>query len=341
MFDLENARDRERLRQPELALERLRGLVIVDEVQRLPELFTALRPLADRPGTPARFLLLGSVSPDLMRGVSESLAGRAAFVDLAGFDASEVGLADWERLWIRGGFPRSYLARGSEASMAWRHDFIRTFLERDVPQLGIRVATDVLRRFWMMVAHYHGRLWRGSELARSLGVSEKSVRHYLDLLSGAYVLRQLRPWHANVGKRQYKSPKVYVRDSGLLHALLSLDSRAALESHPVLGASWEVFAVEQVLRVVGDRDCYFWGTHAGAELDLLVHLRGRAVGVEFKYADAPRMTRSLHVALESLGLDRAFVVHPGDAAYPVHERVEVLPLGEAVSRLSRLAAPRR
>jgi uncharacterized protein len=341
LLDLEKAADRERLRQPELALSQLRGLIIIDEVQRQPGLFTALRPLADRPGTPARFLLLGSVAPELMRGVSESLAGRVGFVDLAGFDIEEIGAEGWRQLWLRGGFPRSFLARGEGVSLSWRHDFIRTFLERDVPQLGIRVGSEALRRFWMMVAHYHGQIWKGSELARSLGVSERSVRHYLDLLSGAYVLRQLQPWHVNVGKRQYKAPKVYVRDSGLLHALLSLGSLSAVESHPVLGASWEGFALEQVLRVTGGRDCYFWGTHAGAELDLLVFLRGRPIGVEFKYADAPRMTKSLHIALDDLRLDQAFIVHPGDSAYKVHERVEVLPLTETVARLQRLEARRR
>lgn len=215
-YDLEVASDRERLRQPELALGRLRGLVVIDEVQRAPELFTTLRPLADRRGTPARFLLLGSVSPQLMRGVSETLASRAGFVELAGFDVEEVSVQRWRELWLRGGFPRSYLARGREASIEWRRDFIATFLERDVPQLGIRIAAEALRRFWMMVAHYHGQIWKGSELARSLGISERSVRHYLDILTGAYLIRQLQPWYANVGKRQYKAPKVYVRDSGLL-----------------------------------------------------------------------------------------------------------------------------
>ena len=340
LFDLEKASDRERLRQPELALSRLRGLVVIDEVQRRPELFTTLRPLVDRKRTPARFLLLGSVSPQLMRGVSETLAGRAGFVELAGFDVEEVSAGRWHELWLRGGFPRSYLARGREASLEWRRDFVTTFLERDVPQLGIRIAAEALRRFWMMVAHYHGQIWKGSELARSLGISERSVRHYLDVLTGAYVLRQLQPWHANVGKRQYKAPKVYVRDSGLLHALLSLGSYSALESHPKLGASWEGFALEQILRVAGSRHAYFWGTHAGAELDLVLYPDNRPCGIEFKYHDAPRMTKSLHVALEDLNLERALIVHPGEATYAVHQRVDVVPLAAGVAWISRMTRRR-
>jgi len=341
IFDLENASDRERLRQPELALGRLRGLVVIDEVQRQPELFTTLRPLSDRSRTPARFLLLGSVSPQLMRGVSETLAGRAGFVELAGFDVEEVPAGRWPELWLRGGFPRSYLARGKAASLEWRRDFITTFLERDIPQLGIRIAAESLRRFWMMVAHYHGQIWKGSELARSLGISERTVRHYLDVLTGAYLIRQLQPWHANVGKRQYKAPKVYVRDSGLLHALLSLESFPALESHPKLGASWEGFALEQILRVAGNRSAYFWGTHAGAELDLVLFPDSRPLGIEFKYHDAPRMTKSMHIALEDLDLERALIVHPGEASYRVHERVEVVPLTVAVERVSKTMRRRR
>ena len=236
---------------------------------------------------------------------------------------------------MRGGFPRSFLASSPARSLEWRRDFIRTFLERDLPQLGIRVPAETLRRFWLMVAHYHGQIWSGAELARSMGVTEHTVRRYVDILAGAYVLRQLPPWFENVGKRQYKSPKVYVRDSGLLHALLSIASDDELVSHPKLGASWEGFALEQVLASWDDRDAYYWRTHAGAELDLLVIRGGRRYGCEFKYSDAPRMTKSLQVALDDLKLDRAWIVYPGRARYAVHEKVEVLPLAEVPDRLSK------
>jgi hypothetical protein len=328
-FDLETAVARRQLAEPELTLEPLRGLVVIDEIQRDPRLFEVLRPLADRPGTPARFLVLGSASLDLVRGVSESLAGRVGFVDLGGFDLSEVGPPRLRGLWLRGGLPRSFLARSERRSVSWRLDFIRTFLERDVPQLGIRIPADSLRRFWTMLAHYHGQIWNGAEFARALGVNEHAVRRYLDVMSGTYLVRQLQPWHENLSKRQYRSPKVYVRDSGLLHALLGVDTADGLLGHPRLRASWEGFALEQCLAGVAGQDAYFWGTHAGAELDLLLVRRGRRVGVEFKYGDAPAMTRSLHVALEDLGLDRAFVVYPGRQRYRVHDKVEVVPLAEA------------
>jgi hypothetical protein len=332
VFDLETAAARRQLAEPELALEPLRGLVVIDEVQRDPRLFEVIRPLTDRPGAPARFLVLGSASPDLVRGVSETLAGRVGFVDLFGFDLTEVGAPALTRLWLRGGLPRSFLARGEPRSVAWRLDFIRSFLERDVPQLGIGIPAESLRRFWMMLAHFHGQIWNGADIARSLGASEGTVRRYLDVMTGTYLVRQLQPWFENVSKRQYKSPKVYVRDSGLLHALLGVETREDLLGHPRLGASWEGFALEQVLAVAGDREAYFWGTHSGAELDLVLIRRGRRYGVEIKYADAPGMTRSLHVALEDLGLERAFIVYPGSARYRVHEKVEVVPLAEAQLR---------
>jgi predicted AAA+ superfamily ATPase len=278
--------------------------------------------------------VLGSASPELVRGVSESLAGRVGFVDLGGFDISEVGGDRLPELWLRGGLPRSFLARDGARSASWRRDFIRTFLERDVPQLGIRIPADSLRRFWMMLAHFHAQVWNGADVARSLGTSEHTVRRYLDVMTGTYLVRQLPPWFQNVAKRQYKSPKVYVRDSGLLHSLLGLGSRADLLAHPRLGASWEGFAVEQVLAAVGEGDAYFWGTHAGAELDLLLMRRGRRIGVEVRYADAPSMTRSLHVALEDLGLARALIVYPGRERYRVHAKVEVVPLAEAAGLLA-------
>lgn len=334
-FDLERPADRAKLQNAELVLSDLRGLVVIDEVQRLPELFTVLRPLADRPRAKTRFLLLGSASPDLVKGVSESLAGRASFVDLGGFELADVGAGKQDRLWLRGGLPRSFLARDEKASLAWRQDFIRTFLERDVPQLGIRIPSAALLRFWTMLAHYHGQIWNGAELARALGLSEKTVRAYLDLLTGAFVLRQLPPWFENVAKRQYKAPKVYVRDSGLLHALLGIEDRLGLAGHPKHGASWEGFALEQVLSVAGTRQAFFWATHSGAELDLLLISGGKRYGVEFKCADAPAMTRSLHIALVDLKLDRAWIVYPGKDSYPVHERVQVCSLAEVTAELSR------
>jgi predicted AAA+ superfamily ATPase len=336
VFDLETAKGRAQLAQPELALSELEGLVVIDEIQRQPELFAALRPLVDRPGRTTRFLVLGSAAPSVVRGVSESLAGRVGLVDLGPFDLEEVGAKQPQRLWLRGGFPRSYLARDDEASLAWRHDFIRTFLERDIPQLGIRIAPEALRRFWMMIAHYHGQVWSGAELARSLGVSEHTVRGYLDLLCGTFVLRQLPPWHENLSKRQVRSAKVYVRDSGLLHALLTLGTHAELLAHPKLGASWEGFAVEQILSVTAAREVYFWATQSGAELDLLLIRGGRRLGFEFKCADAPQMTKSLHVALADLRLDRAWIVYPGHETYRVHERVDVVPIEQVPARLRAL-----
>lgn len=332
VFDLETATGRTRLAAPELALGSLTGIVVIDEIQRQPELFAALRPLVDRPRVRTKFLILGSASPEVVRGVSESLAGRVGFVDLAGFDLGEIKGRDWRRLWLRGGFPRSYLAADDAASLDWRFGFIRTFLERDIPQFGIRIAAESLRRFWMMLAHYHAQIWNGAELARSLGVSEGTARNYLDVLSATYVIRQLQPWYENIGKRQYRSPKIYVRDSGLLHALLSVGTADELASHPKLGASWEGFALEQILSLAGAHDAYCWGTHAGAELDLMLVRGGRKYGVEFKYADAPRMTKSLHIALDDLKLERAYIVHPGSECYPVHEQVEVISLAEFTAK---------
>ncbi len=340
-FDLERPADCAKLENAELILSSLTGLVVIDEVQRRPELFTVLRPLADRPQSNTQFLLLGSAAPDLVKGVSESLAGRAGFVDLGGFELADVGAAKQERLWLRGGLPRSFLARDDKTSLDWRQDFIRTFLERDMPQLGIRIASTALMRFWTMLAHYHGQIWNGAELARSLGVSEKTVRSHLDLLTGAFVLRQLAPWYENVGKRQYKAPKIYVRDSGLLHALLGIEDRLGLAGHPKYGASWEGFALEQVLSAAGTRQAFFWATHSGAELDLLWFAGGRRYGVEFKCADAPVMTRSLHIALGDLKLERAWIVYPGNDSYPVHQRVRVCPLSEAIIELARLAGRSR
>ncbi len=333
IFDLERPADRAKLQNAELVLESLEGLVVLDEVQRLPELFTLLWPLADRPKSKTKFLLLGSASPSLVKGVSESLAGRAGFVDLGGLELGDVGAERQDQLWLRGGLPRSFLAKDEAVSMEWRQDFIRTFLERDIPQLGIQIPSAILLRFWTMVAHYHAQIWNGAELSRALGFSEKTIRSYLDLLTGAFVLRQLPPWFENIGKRQYKAPKVYVRDSGLLHALLSVEERLQLAGHPKQGASWEGFALEQALSVIRTRQVYFWGTHSGAELDLMLVHGGKRFGVEFKCADAPVMTKSLHIALDDLKLERAWIVYPGKEAYPVHEKVRVCPLADALKEL--------
>lgn len=325
-FDLEDSGDRAALRQPELALSPLRGLVVIDEVQREPGLFAALRPLADRRGAPARFLVLGSASPTIVRGVSESLAGRVGFVDLGGLNLAEVGPKARDALWLRGGFPRSFLATTDPASARWRSDFLRTFLEQDLPQLGVRTAAETLRRFWTMIAHFHGQVWNGAEFARALSASEPTARHYLDLLCGTYMVRRLQPWHTNLGKRELKAPKIYVRDSGLLHRLLGITDRDGLLSHPKLGASWEGFALEQILAACGAEDTYYWATHNGAELDLVLFRRGKAWGVEFKVGDGPTMTKSLQIALGDLKLERAWIVHAGTKTYPVNERVDALPL---------------
>ena len=322
-FDLEDPADLARLSDPRLALSDLRGLVVIDEVQRAPDLFPVLRVLADRKPTRARFLVLGSASPELLRQSSETLAGRIAFHTLDGFDLSEVGQENLSPLWLRGGFPESFLARSNGVSFTWRRNFIRTFIERDLPQLGIRVSAQTLSRFWSMLAHYHGQIWNASELGRALGVTDKTVRHYLDILSAALVIQQLKPWHANVKKRQVRSPKVYVSDPGILHGLLDIRDRRDLERHPKVGASWEGFMMRQVARVLdaSPEECYFWATHSGPELDLLWVRGRRRWGFEFKRTSSPTMTRSLHAALEALDLQRAFVVHAGNKTFPLHRKV--------------------
>ncbi|OQX17569.1 MAG: hypothetical protein BWK76_10160 [Desulfobulbaceae bacterium A2] len=325
-FDLESPADVQRLQNPELALGRLRGLVILDEIQRTPELFNVLRVLVDRPANPARFLLLGSASPQIVKHVSETLAGRVEFIELAGFDLAETGMEATETLWMRGGFPRSFLAASEADSLAWREGFIQTFLERDIPMLGITIAAAAMRRFWTMLAHQHGQIWHASDLARSMGLSDKTVRSYLDLLTGTFMVRQLQPWHENLHKRQVKAPKIYLRDSGLLHSLLSLGSLHDLLGHPRLGASWEGFALEQTLRAIKPTAAYFWATHGGAELDLMFFKNGKKFGVEFKGNEAPKISKSMHIALESLSLDHLWVVYPGKQAYPIQENLTVIPL---------------
>ena len=335
-FDLEDARVDARLASPMLALEPLTGLVILDEVQIRPELFPALRVLADRPEVPARILILGSASPELMQRSAESLAGRIAFHELPGLDLGEAGADNRDSLWLRGGFPRSYLAASDAASQRWRQEFIRTYLERDIPALGLRLAPATLRRFWSMLAHYHGQTWNGSELARAFGVTERTVRHYLDILAGTFMVRILQPWAENLSKRQVKAPKVYLADSGILHSLLDIADAAALHGHPKVGASWEGYALTQVARWLNVnmgvewRNCYYWKLHTGAELDLFVQTGGRRLGFEFKLSDAPRLTPSMRSAMENLGLDKLHVVHAGSDAFPLEDRIEAVPLGRFV-----------
>ena len=338
-FDFEDSADLARLADPMLVLGPLRGLIVLDEIHRRPDIFSALRVLADRPRRPARFLALGSASPALLRQSSESLAGRIAFHELAGFSLDEVGARRVNRLWLRGGFPRSFLATTDARSFEWRHDFVRTFVERDLPQLGVTVASATLQRFWAMLAHYHGQIWNASEFARSFGVSDMTVRRYLDLLAATFVIRVLAPWHENLSKRQVKSPKVYLSDTGLLHALLGIRAENDLERHPKLGASWEGLGVTTVVERLRARwgECFFWATHAGAELDLLI-VRGRTrIGFEFKRTVAPSMTPSMKVAMKDLGLTRLDVVHAGTDTFPLAPRVRAV----AMSRLLKDLAPLR
>jgi len=335
-FDLESPADLARLTNPELALSPLRGLIILDEIQRMPGLYPVLRVLADRPDLPDRFLILGSASPALVEGASETLAGRISFIDVSGFSLSEVGTGHLAERWWRGGFPRAYLARDDKTARQWHEDFFRTFLERDIPQLGISIPATTLRRFWTMVAHYHGQILQLSELARSLGTSEPTARRYLDILCGTYVVRQLPPWFENLKKRQVKAPKVYIRDSGILHALLNIPDAVALESHPKLGASWEGFAIEQILSITGDREAYFWATHGGAELDLLVFHAGERLGFEFKYSEKPSTSKSMHIAASDLGLDHLYVVHPGKHSFPLTETITASTLADLLDLLTPL-----
>lgn len=333
-FDLENPVDLARLSEPMTALEQLRGLIVIDEVQRHPDLFPILRVLLDRKPIRARFLILGSATPELLRQSSETLAGRLAIVEMAGFTLEELDRPDLNRLWLRGGFPRSFLARTEAASTEWREDFIRTFLERDLAQLGVRVPSGTMRRFWTMTAHYSGGIWNSSEIGRSLGEAHTTVKRHLDTLSGALVVRVLEPWFENVGKRLVKSPKVYIRDSGLLHTLLGVGDRRQLDGHPVVGGSWEGFIIEQLLAQLPKVRAYYWRTQAGAELDLLLFLKGRRIGIEVKRADAPKMTPSMGSALEDLELHGLLVVYPGSVRYTLHPKVEVMSLSQCVAELA-------
>ena len=337
-FDLENAEDLALLQDPLLALRPLRGLIVVDEVQKRPELFATLRVLVDEPRASRRFLVLGSASPDLLRQASESLAGRIAYHELGGFSLEEVGDSRWERLWRRGGFPRSFLARSEAASHRWRRELIRTYLERDIPALGLRLPAPTVRRFWMMVAHYHGQVWNASELARSFGVAHTTVQRYLDLLTETFMVRQLPSWHENVGKRQVKAPKVFVRDSGILHTLLGLRNAREIDTHPKVGASWEGFALDAVVaRLRAEpEECFFWATHSGAELDLLVVRGGERVGFEFKRTTTPAATRSMHVAMDTLRLRNLWVVHAGERGFDLGPHMRATPLARLLQELSPL-----
>jgi len=338
MFDLENAEDLGLLADPLLTLRPLKGLVVIDEVQRRPELFPTLRVLADESRTARRFLVLGSASPDLLRQSSETLAGRVAHHELDGFSLAEVGKSRWETLWRRGGFPRSFLARSEQGSLRWRRELIRTYVERDVPSLGLRLPAPTLRRFWVMLAHYHGQIWNASEFGRAFGVAHTTVQRYLDVLTETFMVRQLQSWHENIGKRQVKAPKVYIRDSGLLHALLGLNTSRDIASHPKVGASWEGFATHAVVSRLGARpeECFFWATHAGAELDLLIVRGAHRLGFDFKRTTAPAVTRSMHIAAEDLRLHRVYVVHAGTRACDLAPNVRAVPVGRILEDLAPL-----
>ena len=325
-FDLEDPVSLARLSQPDLALRPLRGLVVIDEVQRHPELFPLLRVLADRRPLPARFLILGSASPELLRQSSETLAGRIETVLLEGLRLQDLGSSAQPRHWLRGGFPPAFTARSEVDSVAWRRQFLRTFLERDLPQLGVQIPAAALNRFWHMVAHYHGQIWNAAELARALVVNESTVRRYLDLLTGVFMVRQLPPWFENLGKRQVKAPKVYIRDSGLLHTLLDVGTARELALHPKVGASWEGYAIEEVIKALRPEASYYWATHGGAEIDLLLFQGGRRIGIECKRSDAPTLTPSMRIALEDLKLSELKVVYPGERSYRLASKVEVIPL---------------
>ena len=342
-FDLENDHDRASLADPLRVLSPLRGLVVLDEVQHLPEVFRALRVLADRRESRARFLVLGSASETLLRQSSESLAGRIAFHDLPPFGLDEVGAEELEPLWLRGGFPSSFLADDDAESLRWRRDFVRTFVQRDLPQLGVTIPAATIARFWSMLAHVHGQVWNASRIASAFGVSHTTVTRWLDLLCATFVVRLLPPWHENLGKRQVKSPKAYLADTGLLHAIHDVASMERLEGHPVVGPSWESFGIETVVRRLGARrdQCFFWATHQGAELDLLVVAGGKRIGFEFKRTSAPALTPSMRIAMKDLRLDRLDVIHAGPREFEMADRIRAVPLAKVLTSVKPLAAGRR
>jgi predicted AAA+ superfamily ATPase len=335
-FDLEDPNRLIQLENAKTVLEPLQGVVVIDEVQHRPDLFPLLRVLADRVPLPARFLILGSASPALLRQSSESLAGRIQRINMSGFSLQEVGLGAHSQHWLRGGFPLSFLAQTQSESQLWRNQFIRTFLDRDLPQWGVTAPATALFRLWSMLAHYHGQVWNAAEPARSLGLSENTIRRYLDILTDVFMIRQLPPWHANLKKRQVKAPKIYFRDTGLLHELLGIRSEADLLTHPKSGASWEGYVVEETIRVIEPNEVFFWATHQGAEIDLVLIKNGRMLGVECKRVDAPRMTPSIRIALDDLQLARIAVVYPGTLRYPIADRVEAVPLSAIVDGMRGL-----
>ena len=330
-FDLEDQTSLIALENPRNVLEPLKGLIVIDEIQRRPELFPLLRVLLDRRSLPAKFLILGSASPDLLRQSSESLAGRLELVEMGGFDLSEVGVVKTPALWLRGGFPLSFLAKNDKDSFAWRKSFIKTFLERDMRQQGVDAPAVTLHRYWSMLANSHGQVWKASPIASSLGLSEPTVRKYLDILAGIFMVRQLQPWHVNIKKRQVKSPKVYLRDTGILHSFLELRTEAEIIRHPSCGTSWEGYILEQMIRILEIDHPYFWATHQGAEIDLVFNQGGRMYGCEIKRSDAPIMTPSLRIALEDLKLERIFIIYPGKRRYSIHKQVDVIPFDKIFS----------
>ncbi len=331
VFDMEDPADYELLSSsPKNILAQQEGLVIIDEVQRIPELFPVLRVLADEPNSKRKFLILGSASPDLVRKSSESLAGRIGFVNLTGFRLNEIGTENIEQLWLLGGFPRSYLATSNNQSYNWRNDFIQTFLERDILQFGFNIPSVTLRRLWQMLAHYHGQIWNAAEFARSLSISEPTVKRYLDILTGTFMVRQLQPWYENLKKRQVKAPKVYIRDSGILHALLILEDKNIL-SHVKVGASWEGFIIEQLILKLNSRDNYYWRTHTGAELDLLILKNGKRIGFEVKYSDVPKTTRSMYSIQEDLKLDKLYLIYNGNRKLTLDNGIVSVPANQITS----------
>jgi predicted AAA+ superfamily ATPase len=338
-FDLENPEDMARLSDPMLVLKELKGLVIIDEIQRFPELFQVLRVLIDRPDKNTRFLILGSASPVLLQQSSESLAGRIMYHELGGFSLEEVGIQKYKQLWLRGGFPRSYLARTNHESTEWRRSFIKTFLERDLPQLGISIRSTTLRRFWTMIAHYHGQTWNSSEFGRSFGVADTTIRNYLDLLSSALVVRQLPPWHENISKRQVKAPKIYITDSGIAHTLLNIYKMEDLESHPKVGATWEGFVLDQIIRTTGAQieECFFWATHAGAELDLLIVRGNNRLGFEIKRTTSPTITPSMRNALSDLNLQSINIIHSGDHTFQLSDKVRAISINKLLTDLKPIS----
>jgi predicted AAA+ superfamily ATPase len=332
-FDLESQADLRRLQNPEMMFASLSGLVVIDEIQTMPKLFAALRVAVDKPENKCQLLILGSASPEIIQQTSETLAGRVEFIDMAGFDLTELGPDRWQSLWVRGGFPRSYLAQSDADSFAWRDGFVRTFLERDIGKLGIQISPTVMRKFWTMLAHWHGQVWNASRIAAAMGINDKTTRRYLDILTETYMIRQLPPWYENLGKRQVKSPKVYFRDSGLLHHFLTLGEFHSITGHPQAGASWEGFALEQILLSVRPMQAYYWGTYQKAELDLLLVHEGRRYGVEFKFSEAPEVTRSMRIAVETLQLERLFIVYPGTSEYPVDAVISACPIGGVAKQI--------